>query len=249
MMKRRLRYAAPSLVTYTALACGFTSLLLTSEGRLTWAGIFIILAVIVDLFDGIVARALHASSAFGMQLDSLADVIDCGVGPVFLACQTLRLNGTAPQGVIAVLGFIYLSAGVFRLARFNLMKAGQTRKSDETVGLTISTSGLMLTMAVLTGQTYTHMTGWLVLPALVVLPFVMVSRVRFPEAHILLAYWRWNLVTVLVGVIACFRVAPQAVALSFMAGYITFGILRAVVHLFPHRTPSEESPGFDQPLP
>lgn len=229
-MRDRLRRATPSLVTYSALACGFTAIVLTAEGHLGWAGLFILMAYITDALDGFVARKLNAASAFGLQLDSLADVVDFGLAPVFLSYKHLQTNTAVPGWLAATLGFPYIVGGAFRLARYNLLAAGKKGKSDQTLGLTISTSGAFLTLAVLTSRAYPRVAGFLLLPTMVALPLLMVSRIRFPESHVVLKRWRWNLTALALGSAASFVVTPQAVALGLLMGYVAFGVLRAAYH-------------------
>jgi CDP-diacylglycerol--serine O-phosphatidyltransferase len=229
-MKDRMRRAAPSLVTYAALACGFTAIILTAEGYLGWAGLFILVAYVTDALDGFVARKLDAVSSFGLQLDSLADVIDFGLAPVFLSYKHLQISTAVPGWLAATLGFPYIVGGAFRLARYNLLAAEKEGKGDQTLGLTISTSGALLTLAVLTNRVYLHVASFLLLPAMVVLSLLMMSRIHFPESHVAFRRWRWNLTALAVGGAASFVVTPQAVALGLLTGYVAFGVLRAAYY-------------------
>jgi CDP-diacylglycerol--serine O-phosphatidyltransferase len=229
-MRDHLRCAAPSLVTYAALACGFTAIVLTAEGHLGWAGVFILMAYIADALDGFVARKLNAASSFGLQLDSLADVLDFGLAPVFLSYKQLQATTAVPGWLTATLAFPYIMGGAFRLARYNLLAAEKVGKSDQTLGLTISTSGALLTLAVLTSNAYPHMAGFLLLPTMVALPLLMVSHIRFPESHVVFSRWRWNLTALALGGAASFVVTPQAVALGLLMGYVAFGLLRAAYY-------------------
>ncbi|HID64587.1 MAG TPA: hypothetical protein EYP49_17860 [Anaerolineae bacterium] len=229
-MRDRLRRITPSLVTYAALACGFTAIVLTAEGYLGWAGLFILIANVSDTLDGFVARKLNAASAFGLQLDSLADVVDFGLAPVFLSYKYLQIATAVPGWLAAILGFFYIMGGAFRLARYNLLAAEKEGKSDQTLGLTISASGALLALAVLTNRAYFHVAGFLLLPTMVALPLLMVSRIRFPESHVVLRRWRWSLTALALGGVASFVVTPQAVALGLLLGYVAFGVLRATYY-------------------
>ena len=229
-MRDSLRRATPSLVTYAALAFGFAAIVLTAEGHLGWAGLFILMAYITDALDGFVARKLNAASAFGLQLDSLADVVDFGLAPVFLSYKHLQTTTTVPGWLAATLGFPYIMGGAFRLARYNMLAAEKEGKSDQTLGLTISTSGAFLTLAVLTSRAYPYIAGFLLLPTVIVLPLLMVSRIHFPEFHVVCKRWRWNLTALTLGGAASFFVTPQAVALGLLMGYVAFGLLRAAYY-------------------
>ncbi len=235
-MSDLLRRTAPGLVTYVALLCGFTAILLTGEGHLGWAGVFILLAWVVDALDGLVARRLDAASSFGAQLDSLADVVDFGLAPAFLSYRHLQLSAAAPLGLAAGLGFLNLAAGIFRLARFNLSRTPSAGRSGQTIGLTISTSGALLTIAVMTSRTYAPAGGLIVLATLAALPPLMVSQIRFPEGRRVLRRWRWNLIALVLAGAASLLFSPQAVALSLLTGYVAFGVLRAAFEALPYRS-------------
>lgn len=229
-MRDCLRRAAPSLVTYAALACGFAAIVLTTEGHLGWAGLFILMAYIADALDGFVARKLNAASSFGLQLDSLADVVDFGLAPVFLCYKHLQTTTDIPGWLAATLGFPYIMGGAFRLARYNLLATEKEGRSDQTLGLTISTSGAFLTLAVLTSGAYPSITGFLLLPIMVALPLLMISRIHFPESHVVFKRWHWNLTALTLGGVASFVVTPQAVALGLLMGYVAFGVVRAAYY-------------------
>ncbi|MDQ6756529.1 MAG: CDP-alcohol phosphatidyltransferase family protein [Bacteroidota bacterium] len=94
--------------------------------KLGWAGIFIMIAAIIDFLDGFVARLFNATSAIGKQLDSLADVVSFGVAPGVILYQLLRLSfGREEHGLdVSIIwllpAFIVSCAAAYRLAKFNL---------------------------------------------------------------------------------------------------------------------------------
>jgi len=94
--------------------------------NLTWAGIFIMIAAVVDFLDGFVARLFKATSAIGKQLDSLADVVSFGVAPGVILYQFLRFsyareeNGLDISIIWLLPAFILSCAAAYRLAKFNL---------------------------------------------------------------------------------------------------------------------------------
>ncbi|MDY7040549.1 MAG: CDP-diacylglycerol--serine O-phosphatidyltransferase [Chloroflexota bacterium] len=226
-MKDRFRYAAPSTLTYLALGCGFISIILTADGHRTLPGLLILTSAILDALDGIVARKLRATSPFGLQLDSLADEIDLGVAPAFLAYKHIQDIAGTHGALVGIICIVYVMAGAFRLARFNL-QAGGPKKSDQTIGLTISTSGALLTLTILTSLAYPrHLPGFIFLLQTIVLALLMVSRIRFPALHIVSGRWRWNLTALVVGGTASFIIAPQTVALFMLLGYVGFGLLKS----------------------
>jgi CDP-diacylglycerol---serine O-phosphatidyltransferase len=94
--------------------------------RLAWAAVFIGVAAVIDFLDGFVARILHATSAVGKQLDSLADVVSFGVAPGAIIYQLLRLsfareeNGLEISILWLLPAFVLSCAAAYRLAKFNL---------------------------------------------------------------------------------------------------------------------------------
>ncbi len=125
MSKRRgIVYLLPNLFTTAALFCGFYSLLASTDGRYRFAVILIFVAMVLDACDGRVARLTGTTSEFGVQYDSLSDLVSFGVAPAMLMYQwSVHLMAEAPM-VPTRLGwmaaFIYAACTALRLARFNV---------------------------------------------------------------------------------------------------------------------------------
>jgi CDP-diacylglycerol--serine O-phosphatidyltransferase len=113
-------FLLPSLLTTGNLFCGFFALLLIADGRYTEASLAIFVAMVMDMLDGRVARLMKATSQFGLEFDSLADVVSFCVAPAFLLYSfALRDLGRA-----AWFGaFLFVICGALRLARFNVYTA------------------------------------------------------------------------------------------------------------------------------
>ncbi len=108
---------APSLLTTLNLFCGFSAVLLAFNGEHTWAARMVAIAVVLDMMDGAVARAVGATTPFGVQLDSMADLISFGLAPAVLIYTWVWDE----WGVLAWLfAFLWLACAAFRLARFNV---------------------------------------------------------------------------------------------------------------------------------
>jgi CDP-diacylglycerol--serine O-phosphatidyltransferase len=132
-----VRRTLPNLCTFANMLGGFVSLILTSKGLYTMAMVFIAFATIADALDGVMARLTKTSSKFGVELDSLADVISFGVAPAFLL-YTTHLCHLGSWGVISA--GVYVFAGAFRLARFNVELVGFDKNYFN--GLPIPTAAL-----------------------------------------------------------------------------------------------------------
>ena len=111
----------PNIFTFINLSCGVLSLLSVFDERYLQAAIFIILAALVDRYDGRVARYLNVSSELGKELDSLADLVSFGVAPSILIFVLFDFSQLGPKGI---LGYAIILAfpicGAFRLARYNV---------------------------------------------------------------------------------------------------------------------------------
>jgi CDP-diacylglycerol--serine O-phosphatidyltransferase len=110
-------YLLPSLLTTGNLFCGFLALLLTVQTRYTEAAVVIFVAMVMDLLDGRVARLMKATSQFGVEYDSLADVVSFGVAPAFLMYSFALARLGRPAWFAA---FLFAICGALRLARFNV---------------------------------------------------------------------------------------------------------------------------------
>lgn len=130
----RARAAVPNFFTLMNLLAGFFSLIQTAAGNLEAAAWLVVLAAFFDLLDGLMARLVGVSGEFGVELDSLSDVVSFGVAPSFLLYQ-FGLNQLGPMwgGLLASLPALF---GAVRLARFNSITEAGT-KSNEFVGLPI----------------------------------------------------------------------------------------------------------------
>ncbi len=110
----------PSLFTIANLLCGWAVIVHALRGDLGGAAPFIALAILFDMFDGRIARLTGTTSAFGAQLDSLADLVSFGVAPALLVYRW----GLEPLGALGWLaGAAFLTAAAVRLARFNVPAA------------------------------------------------------------------------------------------------------------------------------
>ena len=122
---RRGVYLLPSLLTMGNMFCGYLCVLYAIRGEFDIAAPLIGVAVVLDMLDGRIARMTGTATAFGVEFDSMADVISFGIAPAILTfmwgLQPLQRLGWAA-------GFIYLSAAALRLARFNIQSVKSTDK-------------------------------------------------------------------------------------------------------------------------
>ncbi len=173
---RRGAYLLPSLFTLGSMFCGYACIVYAMRGEFTTAAPFIGFALVLDMLDGRIARMTNSTSAFGIELDSLADVVSFGVAPAILAFAW----GLHPLGRLGwAAGFVFVAAAAVRLARFNI----QTGSVDKRyfVGMP-SPAAAAIPASTVFAYPYTIDTYAQALPvlAMVVVPaLLMVSTIRF----------------------------------------------------------------------
>ncbi len=174
--RERLRVTAPSMFTTGNMACGFSAILVAFDDKFTWAAALLAASIVLDIADGAVARLVGATSPFGIQLDSLADLVSFGVAPAVLV-HTWAL----PENpVVAWLSaFFWLACAAFRLARFNVTVDPLADKKYF-VGLPSPGATLVVIATILALGTPEHGPGVLVPVGVSIIPaLLMVTSVRF----------------------------------------------------------------------
>jgi CDP-diacylglycerol---serine O-phosphatidyltransferase len=226
--KRQGIFLFPSLLTTANLFCGFFSLLMAMDQRFIEAAVSIFVAMVMDLLDGRVARLMKATSQFGVEYDSLADVISFCVAPAFLFYSfALR-----PLGRAAWFGaFLFVICGALRLARFNVQTASVDRRFF--IGLsTPAAAGVVAALVILLqGEEPPRAVRVALAVTTYVLALLMVSTFR---------YWSFKEVdfarkrpveTLLVVVLAVMIVATMHEVFLFLVfgGYALSGPVRRLV--------------------
>ncbi|RMG13578.1 MAG: CDP-diacylglycerol--serine O-phosphatidyltransferase [Deltaproteobacteria bacterium] len=247
---KKLLFVLPNLFTVSSIFCGFYAITLCAgeaDGDTLYrAALLIFFATFFDAFDGRVARMTRTQSDFGMQLDSLADVISFGVAPGLLAYRW----GLAPLGLAGVLAaFVFPLGGALRLARFNVIALREKEEGAEVskffVGLPIPLAAGMLVSLVIAhhkaiGSAVVHH-GWVAV-LVVVLGLLMVSNVRyrtFKDVGFSRKSALVFLFIVAVGVVVTLRFRASFALVGYFAAYIAFGLLEEIV--FFRRRRREES--------
>ena len=162
----------PSLFTLSNLLLGITSLVFTMENEFIIAASMILFAMILDAMDGRVARRLDATSSFGKELDSLADLVSFGVAPAIMV-YALELKVFGVAGLFVCIAFAL--CGAVRLARFNVLNV-----STYFIGVPITAAGSLVALIVLVGTRVTI--PLMVYPVLMsVLAYLMVSNIKVPK--------------------------------------------------------------------
>lgn len=157
--------------------------------KLTWAGIFIGVAGIIDFLDGFVARLLNATSSMGKQLDSLSDVVSFGVAPAAIIYQLLRFsfareeNGLEVSMIWLLPAFVLSCAAAWRLAKFNLDETQSYNfrgLPTPAIGLLIASFPLILHFnAAKFGIGNFLINKWLLYGLIVLLSYLMICNTSF----------------------------------------------------------------------
>jgi CDP-diacylglycerol--serine O-phosphatidyltransferase len=227
---RRGAYLLPSLFTMANMFCGYACIIHAMRGDYATAAPYIGFAILLDMLDGRIARLTGSTSAFGVEFDSLADVISFGVAPAVLAFTW----GLTPFGRFGwAAGFIFVAAAAIRLARFNIQTGG-THDKRYFVGMP-SPAAAAVPAATVFAYPY-GLQDWLAvlaMPVVLVPAFLMVSTIRYRsfKTFDLRSPRSYRLLIVFAILIAAVMAHPQAalvvLAYSYLASaFVGIGVMR-----------------------
>jgi CDP-diacylglycerol---serine O-phosphatidyltransferase len=224
-------YILPNLFTTGGLFAGFYGIVATMDGNYHVAAWFILVSAIFDALDGKVARLTNTTSRFGVEYDSLADLVAFGVAPGLLM-YAWALKPFGKLGWLAA--FLYVVCGALRLARFNVQSG--TVESKRFVGLPIPAAAAMVSGCVLLFH-YLGYSGTVqkvsILLLIYVLAFLMVSNFSYyafkdpelvkrqPFGFLVLA------IVILIVVVA----QPEIMLFVFFSAYVASGPLGYLIQL------------------
>lgn len=224
-------YLLPNLFTTASLFLGFMAIVRSLRGDFVTASWAIFAAGLCDGLDGRVARLARAESEFGIEYDSLVDLVAFGLAPSILI-YTWSLHQFPRYGWMVA--FLFTACGALRLARFNVQASTVERNYFQGLPIPMA-AGMILTTVLfhhyLLGRavmpTY-H--GWL-LALTVLLSLLMISNVRYRSFKRLNFRSRWSffvlaLVAVLIALVA---MEPEIALFSISASYISWGLIEALV--------------------
>jgi len=242
-------YLIPNLITTGNLFSGFYAIISVLNADYVRASIAILLATVFDFLDGQSARMTKSTSRFGIEYDSLADLVSFGVAPGLLI-YTWALSTYGRLGWVAA--FLFVAFGALRLARFNVQIA--TVESKHFVGLPIPAAASVISTLVIFDHHILRM-GQEVRPMLIlvttyVLAFLMVSHFRYRSFKDFRLRDRkpFHVLSALILLLIVTAALPQVMLFVFFALYAVSGVaerpILALVHRLFHRgTPLE--PGLE----
>jgi len=223
-------YVLPSLITTAGLFSGFYSVIASVRGDFFAAAVAILIANVFDILDGRVARLTNTTSRFGIEYDSLADLIAFGVAPGILVYRW-ALEPWGSWGWLAA--SLYVTCGALRLARFNIQY--ETAEKRHFLGLPIPAAAEVIASAVLLyyyfgGKGVTHKHA-LVLLVTYALAGLMVSNIKyfsFKETELYRRQPFWMLVAVII-ILKLLVAEPQIMLFAGFSLYASSGPVRWVV--------------------
>jgi CDP-diacylglycerol--serine O-phosphatidyltransferase len=220
-------YLLPNLCTTAALLCGFYSVILTLGGRYLFAAVAVLLAQVLDALDGRVARMTKTTSNFGVQYDSLSDLVSFGVAPGILVYRW-ALEPWGAWGWFAA--SLYVVCGALRLARFNVQVGVVERRSF--VGLPVPAAASLLAAIILLyhflgSETASHR-HVVMLVVTYVLALLMVSNIRYYSFKDFQLHRRQPFWILVLGIIAIelLMARPQVMLFVIFTVYVASGPAR-----------------------
>ncbi len=154
-------------VTFLNAISGITSIFFSLRGNYLLSSIFLVLAAVFDSFDGEIARAFGGANNFGRELDSLSDVVSFVVAPAVMGMTLF------PAVHMLVLSLVFVVAGIFRLARFNITRI------DYFEGVPTTANGILFPLLCVRPNEYSFGFAYLIMAVL------MVSWIKIKKIHII----------------------------------------------------------------
>ncbi|CBG39483.1 CDP-diacylglycerol--serine O-phosphatidyltransferase [Helicobacter mustelae] len=216
-------YVLPNLFTAGSIFLGIVSIIFSSRGLFEEACWLVLISMILDGLDGRVARLTNTTSKFGIEFDSLADVVAFGVAPAMLLYFYSGIN-YGRYGIL--ISAVFVIFGAIRLARFNI-STGSTEPGSF-IGLPIPGAAIALSLWILLDLQYRFLdffgTSYLLLPLALLLGILMVSNIRYPSFKKM----KWNIRTfvLIILLLGAIYLRPQEVVGGIITLYILYGIVR-----------------------
>lgn len=241
---RKTLFLLPNMITLSSIFCGFDSIRMsataTSDDDYYRASLLLVYSLFFDMLDGRVARLTKTQSAFGLQIDSLADVVSFGAAPALLVYKwSLHQLGTAGL----VMSYLFIASAAVRLARFNVLSttdSGAPAKPGKyIVGLpTPGAAGILISIIVANHAISGELSGlrfaWPFAGLTVFLAFCMVSTIRFRSFKDLTLNARTvALVVFAVGssAVVSVQTKPAFVLVWLLGFYVVIGVVETIIAL------------------
>lgn len=222
-------YILPNLLTLTGMLFGFLSVINSLNGDFTNAAWYILVAGVFDMMDGWVARLTKTTSRFGLELDSLSDLVSFGVAPALM----MYIWALKPFGRLGWVGaFLFAACGALRLARFNVQMTGSEKKYF--TGLPIpGGAGLLATYVIFHHEVIGSYPGesYMLLALVYVTALLMISTMRFHSVKELnikdrRPFW---ILPVALAILAAIALHPPIVLFGLAVSYVIWAVIEYIL--------------------
>lgn len=219
----------PSMFTLLNAFLGFWAVIKVTEGEYLFAAWFIILAVLCDGMDGKLARLAGCNHPLGTEMDSLADLVSFGVAPAFLIYKLTLIELDFP-GIM--LCFLYLTGGIYRLARFNIIQKGERNQGYQ--GLPIPVAAMTVSALVLMlDRFHFHLPNSIWSVFILIISGLMVSTIPYNWPSLQFGNIRETLYSILLLIcVGAMLIVPSTVLFSCMVLYILFSIGNVLINSY-----------------
>ncbi|NEK57345.1 CDP-diacylglycerol--serine O-phosphatidyltransferase [Geodermatophilus sabuli] len=230
--RRRALATLPSLFTLANMMCGFAAILVSIRGQYTLAAVLVGLSIVFDITDGAVARLVGAVTPFGLQFDSLADLVSFGISPAVLAF-TLFSEGRDEWDPLGwVVCFLWVACAAIRLARFNTT-IDPTADKRYFIGMpSPGAAGVVLASVFAFGDQMQGRDRLWVLLIVAVPALLMVSNIRFRSFRSLVSPRSgkpYGIIAAALAMVVGFSLAPVVTGIVLAYGYLLAPVLIPVV--------------------
>ena len=227
----QLAYLLPNFFTASSIFTGIYSIISSVEGNFVLAAWMVLLSLIFDGLDGRVARMTNTCSQFGVEFDSLADIVAFGVAPAML----IYLYAGVDFGRFGIItSALFVIFGGIRLARFNVM----TGESEPSVfiGVPIPTAAVFISVLVLLFEEYSFLANYklVILLSALLVAVLMVSNIRYPsfkKVDMDKKHMRRTFVAIVAVAMIIFIYPVEGFA-TFFVLYIIYGPVLSLIHLY-----------------
>jgi CDP-diacylglycerol--serine O-phosphatidyltransferase len=237
-------YLLPSLFTLGNMFFGYACIVYAMRGEYATAALFVGIAIVLDMLDGRIARLTGTASEFGLEFDSLADVISFGVAPAVLAFSW-GLSSLERLGWAAT--FMFVTAGAMRLARFNLQsKSGGDKRYFVGMPIPAAAGVLAATVFAFPAGLSDYRAALFALPIVLVPAVLMVSTIRFRSFKTidLEARRPYTILYIIAAAIVLVYAHPRFWLLAVAYSYLLSAFIGMAITRFQHRggrLPKEEA--------
>lgn len=224
-----IAYVLPNLFTAASCFFGILSVIASINANFEKAIIYIFISMVLDGLDGRVARLTHTTSEFGLEFDSLCDLVAFGVAPAMLFYCTIG----AEYGRFGILASaLFVVFGAIRLARFNVTT--MTNEPNVFIGLPIPLAAVTVASWVSLHIKFGFEVGWLYTAIMIALSLLMISNIRYPSFKKInfdkTKFRKAFIIAILV--LAVLYLKPSEFLAFSTLSYIVYGISRTIYKLY-----------------